>query len=339
MKYNHETGKIFDTIGFFIEYFDKSTSDGSFFEVHEDGGFMGEFAQLLKEENLEIPDYLSPLFIRRDDPNRPIPRLFVENCDLWSDNIDSFTARLTAIPDVLYKYAYEFIFGEGQMSENYIDALNRLDAPVEYKLQASMLLGNFSYAMSVLADLMKRVYRLVDVLHERHADELAEKFYGIDLAENRLSYLRMMKLNELDFDRLTVSVCLLFRELIYVYSRGEDVFLLLGYYCREGIENRANEPGITVENFIICCGNKLRLKILRAVAENGELTSSQIAGVLRCPVTTTIRHMELLSSNGLIKVTKRQGLSIFYGVNVKLFKKMQKEVYNLFEKVIGDEEK
>lgn len=297
---------------------------------------MSETLEIIKAEELEIPDYLAPLFIHRDDPTRQISRMFMNSSNLWNGSIDDFTEILTTKSDEFYKYAYEFIFGNTETEENYIVALEIIDASVEYKLQVSMLLGSFSYAMGILAALMKRVYRCVDEPHRRHREELEAKFREIDSEDNRQLNLLIMKRSSVDFSRVTVSICLLCQELVMTNIRGDDVFLLFGFYYKEGIENRIDGAGISAENFIICCGNKLRLKILRTIAEKGELTSSKIAGILSCPVTTTIRHMKLLSENNLIKVSRRQGLSVYYEVNVRLFKKMQREVYKLLEAIIND---
>ena len=65
---------------------------------------------------------------------------------------------------------------------SYLESLENLDVPVEFKFQLSLLLGNFNYAMSVLANLMKKVYLLVDQLHNQYAREISMEFERVQTA-------------------------------------------------------------------------------------------------------------------------------------------------------------
>ena len=77
------------------------------------------------------------------------------------------------------------------------------------------------------------------------------------------------------------------------------------------------------------------MNIIKALNKRGELTASQLSQTLGCPVTTTIRHIDYLRNNNLIFMSRREGLQIFYKLNLKLFRKMKGELDSLLDDILS----
>ena len=257
----------------------------------------------------------------------------MDHLDFESDSIDSLIVKMITNSSQLRANIYEQIFS-CQESGSYIDALELLDAPLEFKLRVAMLFGDFDHAIKVFLPLFKRVYASIDDLNKKFEHEIALRFEQIKSNTNLQTYKNFLKYDESQFDSTEVSVCLLNQYFAYSKSCKKKFFLLLGYKHEESLEDQScNTNSISIEQFAVCCGNELRLRIINALYKNDELTISQIAQLLDYPITTTIRHINQLRNYNLIFVSKRDGLQIFYKLNIKLFKKMQGKLNNLFDEM------
>ena len=329
MHLNQTAAKIYDTIFFFIEYFNPKEIENNFINAYDDASFMTSCYDQVKSEIGSIPDYLSPLFLYLNGASSPMSQFCSEHFDLDNDNIDSFIVKLITDSDKLKTKVYEQIFGNSE-SGNYIDALEALDAPTEYKLRVSMLFGDFDHAIKVLTPILKQVYLSVDKLNKKYEREIMSRFEQIQSAANIRTYQNFLKYDDSRFDSTEISICLLNQYIVYYADNSKKFFMMLGYKHEESIATQFdNAHIISVEQFILCCGNELRLRIIKALCEHDELTTSQISQMLDCPVTTTIRHINQLREYNLIFISKRDGLQIFYKLNIKLFKKMQGQLNNL----------
>lgn len=336
MHLNQTAAKIYDAIFFFIEYFNPKEIESNFINAYDDTSFMTSCYEQVKSEVETIPDYLSPLFLCRDNVTSPVSQFRSERFDPDNDNIDSFIVKLITDSDKLRAKVYEQVFGSSG-SGNYIDALEALDAPVEYKLRVSMLFGDFDHAIKVLTPILKQVYLSVEKLNKKYEREIMSRFEQIQSAANIRTYQNFLKYDESRFDSTEVSICLLNQYIIYYADVNKKFFMMLGYKHEESIGSQCDDAHIiSVEQFIICCGNELRLRMIKAFREHEELTTSQLAQILGCPITTTIRHINMLGDHSLIFISKREGLQIFYKLNIKLFKKMQQQVNNLFDNIIQE---
>ncbi len=350
MIYSSNIGKIYDTIFFFVEYFNKDEIDKNYTKVFEDTSFMIECFNEIESEAPEIPDILYPLFYNRNGIASPVSSFFSAQIDFINDDIDSFTTKMMTNMDLIYRQTVEVIFGRHLKSENkdmipaitpgnYIEALNSLDVPLEFKYQISLLFGNFNYAISVLAGLMKKIYSLVSDLHINHYQEIEKVFRKIQSETNIEFYSNAIKYDSQAVDDTIVSITLLNQYIVYgPRTMNEKVFLMFGYRHEEWIMENSSVDFIDTNQFIVVCGNEFRLKILKIIAENDELTSSQIARIIGCPVTSMIRHIEVLNRYDIIYLSKREGLQMFYKINIKLFKKMKNRVIELFDDIINSNE-
>ena len=333
MYLNQTPAKIYDTIFFFIEYFYPKEIEKGFINVYESTDFMISCYDQVKSDIESIPSYLSPLFLYNGDSS-PMSNFHSENYDPDGDNIDSFIIKLITNSDKLKAKVREQVFGSSE-SGNYIDALEKLDVPLEQKLQISMLFGDFDHAIKVLTPILKQVYLSVEKLNQKYEREILSRFGQIQSDTNIRAYENFLKYDKSRFDSTEISICLLNQYIVYYADNSKKFFMMLGYRHEESIDKQSDDiDSISTEQFILCCGNELRLKIIRALCEHEELTASQLAQILDCPVTTMIRHINMLGSNNLIFLSKREGLQIFYKLNLKLFKIMRERINNLFNAIL-----
>ena len=334
MLLNQTTAKIYDSIFFFIEYFNPDEIEKHFINCYDDPSFMISCYNQVRSGVDGIPEYLAPLFIFPDRTASPMSEFFSE-CFGKYDSVDSFILRLVTDSAKLRAKVYETIFGAPETG-SYTDALEALNAPLEFKLRAAMLFGDFVHAIKVLVPIFKQVYLRVDELNRKYELEIASRFEQIQSATNVKTYQNFLEYDESLFDSTEISVCLL-NQYFVCHTRNDDkFFMMLGFRHEEALEKQLdNAHAVSVEKFIICCGNELRMNIIRALNERGELTASQLSQTLDCPVTTTIRHIDYLRTNNLIFMSRRDGLQIFYKLNLKLFKRMKGELNSLLDDILS----
>lgn len=218
---------------------------------------------------------------------------------------------------------------------NYIEAINNIDLSPDFKLQLSLLFGNFSYAMSVLATWMKKIYCIVDELHTERKREISQEWEQIQNSSNLELYV-----NELAYDPSTptcVSISLLQQYLLYIGETSEHTtMLLLGLRHETAVLDNFDESKATAENFMLTCGNEIRWNIVKALIANNEMTASQIARYLDISVTTMIRHLSPMNSSGIIYVSNREKLQIYYKLNDKLIRKIKIDLDMILGSIINN---
>ena len=346
MIYNSEPGKIYDTIFFFIELFNQECVERDYIKIYDDTRFMVECFNKVKSESGEIPKLLSPFFYIADGRISPVSAFFSNQMDFQKDNIDSFILKLTTNANLLYQNTVDNIFNHNAKDENtklmpaidpanYIDKINDLELPIDFKFQVSLLLGNFNYAISVLAVTMKKIYGITDRLHAEYKREISMEFDQIKSDINRQLYNNALKYEESNFEKTFISISLMNQYIIYYSCKDEKNFsFLFGYKHEETLADKFDISKATAENFILVCGSEVRMKIMMAFMKNGEMTSSQIARYINTPVTTMIRHMSALEENGIIYVSNRDKLQIFYKLNQKLLRKIKVSIDELFSNIL-----
>ena len=190
----------------------------------------------------------------------------------------------------------------------------------EFKLQVSLLIGNFSYAISAFTGLLKNTYMHVDLLHRKYQKEIDEEFVQIQSEPNRKLYEDEFKYSAEKYDDALVSVSLLNQFLVFDLGKEEEsINLLLGIRHEMALDSTRTFQTLTLTQFLVACGNDFRVKILYAISEAGEMTLSQLSKALKTSPTTLLRHVEVLLDNRIIYIHRRDGLQIFYKVNSKAF--------------------
>ena len=349
MTFRSETGKLHDTQFFFHEYFCPEEVAERFSKQYADTGFMIQCFEEVKKEVGEIPEFLSPLFTGYNDAICAFTVFFVRQVDYAQDDIDSFILKTVTKSDALYRELMTVLFPKyppEKLNElhpavsptSYIEAVDSLDFPGEVKYRISMLIGNFNYAVSLLPTLLKKVYLAVSALHKKYEKELSEKVRIIESEDSKRLLSEAYRYDFENSDKTILSVSLLNQFFTFNYRASLPYITLVGYEFEETIRRDNDLPPMTAEEFAVACGNELRLSILKTISENGELTGSQIARNMGYPLTTLFRHLELLRDKKLICVSRRDGLQLYYKLNVPLFQKMQSGVADALNKLIGTKE-
>ncbi len=344
MIYNPTIGKIYDSIFFLVEYFNKDLVSSEFKKIYGDTSMMTACYEEVEKTIPEIPKLLSPLFYMYNGMTSPIASFFTNQLDFQCDDIDSFINRIRKNSDILYQKTSDSIFSNYSNASNrkliplltpgeYINELDSLTLPAEFKLQIALLLGNFNYAIGVLSDTLKNIYDEVNKLHENHAKNLLFAFEHIQTENNLQLYKNAIQYDKDLYDTTSVSVSLLNHYLIYYKIKSNNFFMLLGLKHEDSISDKYDESKSTAENFIITCGSEIRMKMIRTLIENKEMTSTQMAKYIGCPNTTLIRNIDAMENGGIIYISRHEGLQIFYKLNIKLLRRIKMDIDGLFEQL------
>ena len=343
MNFKAEPGKIYDTIFFFIEYFNRHEIDNNYIKAFDNSELMLECYQYVEKKARAVPKLLRPLFYIEGKRVSPISVFFSNHFDFENDDIDTFILKLTTNSDVIYQNTADCVFDLYEKCSNkkimpmlapgnYIEAINDIDLPSDFKLQLSLLFGNFSYAMSLLAAWMKKVYCIIDELHSERKREISLEWEQIQSASNTELYV-----NKLAYEPKApacVSISLLQQYLLFINENSAHTTMLLGLKHETAILDNYDESKATAENFILTCSNEIRWKIIKALVANKEMTASQIARYLDIPVTTMIRHLSHMHENGIIYVSNREKLQIYYKLNDKLIRKIKIDLDAILDLII-----
>ena len=330
MEFNPNIGKIYDSVFFFYEYYNSDVIERDFYNKYDDHEFMMRCYSQIKE-SITPPEFLRPLFYCDKSSSTIISEFFAEEIDFSTDTIDSFCDKLLRSVDILYQRTLDRIFSDYQKDKTkaiypsvapagYLEAINNLKMDAELKLQVSLLIGNFSYAISAFTGLLKNTYMHVDLLHRKYQKEIDEEFVQIQSEPNRKLYEDEFKYSTEKYDDALVSVSLLNQFLVWDLGKEEEsINLLLGIRHEMALDSTRTFQTLTLTQFLVACGNDFRVKILYAISEAGEMTLSQLSKLLKTPPTTLLRHIEALLNVRIIYIHRRDGLQIFYKVNSKAF--------------------
>ena len=330
MEFNPNIGKIYDSVFFFYEYYNKDVIERDFYDKYDDHEFMANCYSQIKE-SITPPEFLRPLFYCDKSSSTVISEFFAEEIDFSTDTIDSFCDKLLRSVDVLYQRTLDRIFSDYQKDKakaiypsvapaGYLEAINSLKMDAEFKLQVSLLIGNFSYAISAFTGLLKNTYLHVDLLHRKYQQEIDEEFVQIQSESNRKLYEEEFQYGTEQYEDTTVSISLLNQFILLDSGKEEEsIDLLLGLKHEMALDSTRTFQTLTLTQFLVACGNDFRLKIRYAISDTGEMTLSQLSKLLKTPPTTLLRHVEVLLDNRIIYIHRRDGLQIFYKVNSQAF--------------------
>ena len=330
MEFNPNVGKIYDSFFFFYEYYNSDVIERDFYNKYDDHEFMMDCYSQIKE-SITPPEFLRPLFYCDKSSSTIISEFFAEEIDFSTDTIDSFCDKLLRSVDMLYQRTLDRIFSDYQKDKTkaiypsvapagYLEAINNLKMDAELKLQVSLLIGNFSYAISAFTGLLKNTYSHVDLLHRKYQPEIDEEFEQIQSESNKKLYKDEFKCSIERYDKTIVSISLLNQFILMDSIKEEEsINLLLGIRHEMALDSTRTFRTLTLTQFLVACGNDFRLKILYAISEAGEMTLSQLSKLLKTPPTTLLRHVEALLNVRIIYIHRRDGLQIFYKVNSKAF--------------------
>ncbi len=344
MKYKGEIGKIYDTLFFCIKYFNEQAVKDVITNDFTDTSFMEECYQEVEKLVPSLPLVLKPLFLYQNQTPTVMTAFFTKYIDYQNDTIDTFLRKMTVNSDYIYSKAFSTLFPDVSILQeenvtpltapaSYIEALNLSEYPEYIKLQISLLFGNFTYVISLLTEKLLEIYQAVNALHRRQQAKLAVECEQICSDRNMQLYGQMLSLGFTELGKnhyFTIS-------LLNQYITKETIFagvigLLLGFKHEENLNLYFDEQNIDLRQMLTSVGNDTRLSILHTFTEHVELTASSVSKIIKVPLTTVLRHIEILHDSGILYISRRDGLQIFYRLNYSLLTK----TVNIISHKIGE---
>lgn len=330
MNIKPEIGKIYDTLFFCIELFNEDEIKETVKKGFTDTSFMDECYYEIKEKTFALPHILEPIFLYRNQVPTAITDFFWEYIDFENDNIDTFLMKIVSKSGVLYSKIVDIIFPNTQNSdggivsplmapESYIGALAASDYPDSLKLQISLMFGNYNYAVSLLVEQLRLIYKQVDLLHQKYAGKLDVEIEQIQSERNVQLYEQLFSVNILDpNEHAIISMSLLNQYLTQFVSKNNNWGILLGFNHEEDLNRCFDEQNINLRELLVAIGNDIRISVIQTLMKEDELTVSSISKIIDIPLTTVLRHIEILYNSGALYISRRSGLQIFYRINYNL---------------------
>jgi len=332
MNFSPEMGKIYDTIFFLIEYYNKDFIEQNFKGKFSDVSMMEAYFQEVKAKVEMAPVYLAPFFYSTSDHPSIMSNMYVRYfCEIDGElhNLLEIirNERETLRTDVLSLF----------IDDN--DAYNELIQSLSISAdQVAYLFGRFDQVIDEMCNSLETVYQAVDNLHTVHRDNIEATFKQNSADTNKLLLYKYMKLSQDDVDNSTVTYALLNQYLLFGATFNGSVTLLLGTKYDEKAVIEFDSNLTSADNFLTVCSGELRVKMLHTLIDHKELTATQMAKLIDCPPTTLIRPISILQANRIIYISRRSGLQIFYRLNIPLFKKIYRSISTMFEKIIDTED-
>ncbi len=322
-----EIGKIYDTIFFCIEYFNGDAVKRYITNNYVDTAFMTECYMKIKEKVSTLPPILAPIFFYRDQKPTAMTCFFDQQIDYKHDTIDTFIEKILENSDILCSLAIDSVFPDNQNLDNrtdmpiitqdaYIEALSDYEYSDSFKLQIALLFANFKRAVPILIEQLRNIYIFVDELHELYSYMLNKVAEQINSKINYELYVQLFKYDIRDKNDecfYTVSLLNQFIKKLLIHDIKNS--LLLGYKHEKELRLQYDGQNINLYKLLPAIGNEIRFSIIEAFLENGELNSTAISKILDLPPTTALRHVETLYNCGVLYVSRRSGLRIFYRIN------------------------
>lgn len=340
-----EIGKIYDSLFFCIEYFNEAAVNDTIINCYDDSDFMVKCYQDINKKIPVLPPILEPFFLCQNQKPSPMTEFFTDQIDFMNDSLESFLRKIVSNSNFLLSLIVKSIFPDNQDSDNRthslhtssklnVEALINSNYSAEFQLQIALLFGDFDYAISTLISQLQLIYIQVDLLHQKHAEKLDSEFKQIKSAQNIQLYENLCSIKIANnFEKTLVAISLLNQYITKIVARNRNLELLLGFRHEEDLLLLYNESNIDIQQFLIAIGNDTRLSIIQTLQKHEELTCSTISRLLDFPPTTTLRHLDVLYDCGIVYISKRSGLNIFYCINYDLLDKATALIRHQFRRV------
>ncbi|MBQ8187739.1 MAG: helix-turn-helix transcriptional regulator, partial [Clostridia bacterium] len=138
-------------------------------------------------------------------------------------------------------------------------------------------------------------------------------------------------------NEITVSISLLRPDILLFRAANGSCRLIAGIRHTDTLIRTFDEDNIDLDRFFDDFGNEIRRLILEALAENVEMTASDLSRSTGIPVTTVLRHIDALTEDYLLSVSRRKGLQIFYTLNREYIEKARRKADRYFRELSGIE--
>lgn len=348
MILNYEIGKIYDSIFFCVEYFNRTAIQSNITSGYSDTQFMYTCYNEIAEDVKSVPPILEPFFFYKNEIPTALSCFFSKYFNSYI-TMDSFIKNIRQNRDQLLQNIIDTIFNSIDNTQHtfdsllyspntLIDSINALDIPTQVKLQTSLLIWNYDHVLPLLTDTLQKVYVCVDKLHQKYNNNLSGEYCNIINNDKANLYHIFFQFN--NSTQINVASISLLNQYIIFYKKNEDgICLLAGLKHEVSLSNRISDHHVSVQNFMCTCGNETRMAIISALIQYNELTSTQLSKIISCPVSTLSKHLEALHSNNIIYIHKRLGLQVFYKLNISYFKQVKINMSNFLDNIVKVQEK
>ena len=347
MTLNQAYAKIYDTIYFHLMYFNGVEINDGYNSDDDEANSNQLYSEI--STGLQPPRILYPFFKFSSDRPCIISYFFSkETDDPLTIDIDSFTKCLLAKSDRLYEITLNETFSEYERKSgkkvvpsaspsDFVTAIDNLKGSTEYKLQTALLFNNFTYAVDLLIDSMKKVHKKVSWLHENYKDRIEKAASEIEANNYLQAYAEKFRrdLGEVDDTKTLLTITLLNQYVVYWRKNNNRLILaMLGLrhnkYAGDAMENVSG----LFSDFVIASGSVLRMKMLEGLAEKREMTLSDFARYVDSQPTTVIRNLQILKNSNIIVVSRHEAQQIFYKINTEHLAKVRKDCIDFIDRLM-----
>ncbi len=289
---------------------------------------------VIPDTNVEIPPIIMPFFYRNPKSDEtPILAWLAEHPAVTSAEDFSHLLDEDEETESLRNLVFSALFhgeapAEPTCSVRTAEKLDQMGYAPDFKYRAHICLTYFSHAVRELCRTLTCLEKPISKLHETYKGETDALFSEISSGKYNGLYESTRKVSMDSFGKITLSFSILRPCLSFMDSEGETLRLLLGIYHIPALIEELDEDKIDLAAFLESIGSSPRRLILKTLAENGEMTVSDVSRQTGIPLSTVLRHMEELRDDYLIQVSLKRGLQIFYSVNRKYLEKASQKTYD-----------
>ncbi len=333
MKFIPETGVLYDTLAYCTAHFAEDTT--VLFTDSDD--------MVLFESLPSLPKILALFFFCRDSHPAPVTDFFMNHLSCGS--ISALTEALDDEDerDILRKLVTDALFGSEGCVDSHGDCsmktamrLDKTDYPTDFKYQALLCLTYFRHAVTELCRTLTEVGEKIEKLHGKYESECSTVFSEIRSGKYDKLY-SSAGFHPASHNEITVSISILQPDCFIHHAENGSCRLIAGIRHTDTLIRTFDEDSIDLDRFLDNFGNEIRRLILEALAENGEMTASDLSRTTGIPVTTVLRHIDALTEDYLLSVSRRKGLQIFYMLNREYIDKARRKMDRYLTKLSGIE--
>ncbi len=333
MKFIPETGVLYDTLAYCTAYFAEDTA--ALFADSDDTA--------LFESLPSLPKILAPFFFCRDSRPAPAADFFMNH--LLCGSISALTEVLDDEDerDNLRKLVTDALFDSENCADSHGDCsmktamrLDKTDYPADFKYQALLCLTYFRHAVTELCRTLREVGDRIEKLHGKYESECTAVFSEIRSGKYDKLY-SSAGFDPASHNEITVSISILQPDCFIHHAENGSCRLIAGIRHTDTLIRAFDEDSIDLDRFLDNFGNEIRRLILEALAENGEMTASDLSRSTGIPVTTVLRHIDALTEDYLLSISRRKGLQIFYTLNREYIEKARRKADRYFRELSGIE--
>ena len=325
IKFKEDIGKIYDVINYGVIYFNKPAFIKMLNITNIETDNALDFFYEVKNNCNPLMDGISPFFYYDSYRSCFLSEYFSQNINFQTDNFNNFIDILQDIPK-LRKAFVNYIFVNSSENEKSIiindndnlaiyNFLNSDSFPYDEKMKTHIMfiLYNFDFIVKHLLINLKEIYKHIKTLHENHKDKINDKIEEIVSKECLNLFEKAFDSNQSIINKQTYSMCLI-NQYVILYE-GKYSFYLLGYRYNEKLEIICNKKDVKIDHSLTALGNDIRLDIINCLKENKKLTLTKISDLINTSKSNVSIHIDILFTEGVIKVSHKEGAKRFYMLN------------------------